>query len=142
TGGSHTSPQEIDVLSPIDTIPLHVPAGTILPLGPDMEWSTQNAADPIEIRVYEGKTGDFTLYEDENDSYNYEKGMYATIPLHWDDSQHTLIIGARRGSFPGMLQSRTFRVIFVAEKHGAGIDPTERADRVVTYEGNELKVTK
>jgi alpha-D-xyloside xylohydrolase len=73
--------QAIDAAAPLERIPLYVRAGSILPLGPDMEYSTQKPADPIELRVYRGADGDFTLYEDENDNYNYEKGAYATIPI-------------------------------------------------------------
>ena len=85
--------------------------------------------------------GDFTLYEDENDNYNYEKGVYATIPFHWDDAKQTLTIGDRKGQFPGMLQARTFRLVFVSENHGSGVDPAVRPDRVVQYSGKQITVT-
>ena len=78
------------------------------------------AGRPHEVRVYRGADGDFTIYEDENDTYNYEKGAYATIPLHWDDGKQSLTIGERHGQFPGMLQSRTFRVTFVAREPRRG----------------------
>ncbi len=131
----------IDAAAPIDRLPLYVRAGSIVPLGPDEEWSTEKPADPIELRVYRGADGDFTLYEDENDNYNYEKGVHATIPLHWDDAAHKLTVGDRVGQFPGMLQSRTFRVVFVRENHGAGIDPASEADKVVQYSGKQISVT-
>jgi alpha-D-xyloside xylohydrolase len=131
----------IEAAAPIDRLPLYVRAGSILPLGPEMEWSTEKPEDPIELRVYPGADGDFTLYEDENDGYNYEKGVYATVPLHWDDAQHTLTIGDRKGEFPGMLQRRTFRVVVVGEGHGAGISPEDKPDQVVRYAGKSLGVT-
>lgn len=131
----------IDVPAPIDRLPLYVRAGSILPMGPEMEWSTEKPEDPIELRVYRGADGDFTLYEDENDTYNYEKGVYAIIPLHWDDAKQTLSIGDRRGRFPGMLQSRTFRVVFVGENHGAGVEPEAKTDKIVDYSGSQLTVT-
>src|SRR5450432_2136712 len=131
----------IDAAAPIDRLPLYVRAGSILPLGPDEEWSTEKPADPIELRVYRGADGDFTLYEDENDNYNYEKGVHATIPFHWDDSKQTLTFGDRQGQFPGMLQSRTFRVVFVGENHGAGIDPASEPDKIVQYSGKQVSVT-
>jgi alpha-D-xyloside xylohydrolase len=106
-----------------------------------MEWSTEKAEDPIELRIYPGANGDFTFYEDENDAYNYEKGVYATIPLHWDDAKHTLTIGERKGQFPRMLMSRKFQVVVVRERHGMGISPEERPDRVVDYAGKEVTVT-
>jgi alpha-D-xyloside xylohydrolase len=131
----------IEAAAPIDRLPLYVRAGSILPLGPEMEWSTEKPEDPIELRVYPGADGDFTLYEDENDGYNYEKGVYATIPMHWDDAKHALTIGDRKGEFPGMLQSRTFKVVVVGERHGAGISPEDKPDQVVQYSGTELGIT-
>jgi alpha-D-xyloside xylohydrolase len=74
------------------------------------EWSTQKLEDPIELRIYRGADGDFTLYEDENDGYNYEKGAYATIAFHWDEAKQTLTIGERMGEFAGMLAARMFQV--------------------------------
>jgi len=67
--------------------------------------------DNLELRVYPGANGRFVLYEDEGDSYNYEKGTYATITFDWSDKSRTLTIGARQGSYPGMLQSRKFTVV-------------------------------
>ena len=93
------------------------------------------------MRVYRGADADFTIYEDENDNYNYEKGAYATIQLHWDDASHTLTIGERKGQFPGMLQNRTFRVVFVGDNHGVGINPADEADKIVQYSGNQITVT-
>ena len=140
-GNTASGGRSIEAAAPIDRLPLYIRAGSILPLGPDEEWSTEKPADPIELRVYRGADGDFTLYEDENDNYNYEKGMYATIPFHWDDGKQILTVGERKGTFPGMLQSRTFRVVFVGENHGVGIDPASEADKVVQYSGKLISVT-
>ena len=107
----------VNAIAPLGRLPLYVRAGIYFPTGPDEEWATQKAADPIELRIYQGANGDFTLYyEDENDNYDYEKGSYATIPLHWDDASHTLTIGDRKGKFPGMIESRAFQVVFLLEK--------------------------
>jgi alpha-D-xyloside xylohydrolase len=95
----------------------------------------------VELRIYRGASGSFTLYEDENDGYNYEQGVYSTIPVEWDDARQTLTIGDRKGDFPGMLQNRTFRVVFVGENHGVGVNPEEKADRVVQYGGKQIIVT-
>ncbi len=103
----------IDADAPLDRIPLYVRSGSIIPMGPEVEYASQKPADPIELRVYRGADGHFMLYEDEGDTYDYEKGQFATIPFDWNDSSQTLTIGARQGGFPGMLQSRTFRVVFV-----------------------------
>ncbi|MBS1852356.1 MAG: glycoside hydrolase family 31 protein [Acidobacteria bacterium] len=131
----------IDAATTLDQLPLYVRAGSILPLGPAMEWATQRPADPIELRIYRGADGDFTFYEDENDNYNYEKGAYATIPLHWDDAGKKLTIGARQGSFPGMLATRTFHIIFVREKHGTGVQAEDRPDQTISYSGQPITIT-
>jgi alpha-D-xyloside xylohydrolase len=135
------APAVVDAPTPLDRIPLYVRAGSIVPMGPEVEWSTQKPADPIEVRVYPGADGNFTIYEDENDGYNYEKGVYATIPLHWDDIHQTLTIGERKGEFPGMLQSRTFQIVVVGENHGAGIHSEDKPNKIVTYSGKQLTVT-
>ncbi len=140
-GSSNHGDREITGEAPLETLPLHVRAGSIVPLGPDLEWATEKPADPIELRVYRGADGEFTLYEDENDNYNYEKGVYATIPFRWNEAKQVLTIGAREGQFPGMLASRTFHVVFVAENHGVGIAPSDTPDKVVHYSGGQLEVT-
>jgi alpha-D-xyloside xylohydrolase len=113
-----------------------------VPMGPDVQYSTEKTADSIELRVYAGADGNFTLYEDENDGYDYQKGDYATIPFHWDDAGKTLTIGERQGQFPGMLERRTFRVVFVGPGHGVGIDPTVYADKIVEYSGKAIQVSR
>ena len=134
--GGHT----VDAHAPIDRIPLYVRTGSILPLGPDVEYATEKAADPLEIRVYRGANGSFTLYEDENDSYNYEKGAHATIPFQWVDSTGTLTIGDRAGTYPGMLAKRTFHIVFVEKNHGVGGGLTEKADKTISYSGTKMTV--
>ena len=142
TGVELTGGRMLNAITPLDRLPLYVRAGSIVPLGPDQEWSTEKQEDPIELRIYRGADGDFTIYEDENDTYNYEKGAYATIPLHWDDAGRTLTIGDRKGEFPGMLQNRSFRVVFVRENHGVGVNESDEADKVVQYSGKQITVTE
>jgi len=139
TGSVVNGGQSINASTPLDRLPLYVRAGSIVPLGPEEEWSTQKAADPIELRIYRGANGEFSLYEDENDGYAYEKGVFATIPLHWDDAVQTLTIGDRKGTFPGMLEKRTFRVVLVEESNGIGISESEKA-KVVQYSGKQITV--
>jgi alpha-D-xyloside xylohydrolase len=141
TGAPMDGGRAINAATSLDQIPLYIRAGSIIPLGPEMQWSTEKPEDPIELRVYPGADGDFTLYEDENDNYNYEKGVYAIIPIHWDDANHVLKIGDRKGQFPGMLQTRTFQVVFSKEDHGVGIEATDQPDKVVRYAGKEITVT-
>ena len=133
-------PRTVDAAAPIEKLPLFVRAGSIVPMGPEKEWSTEKPEDPVELRIYRGADGDFTLYEDENDNYNYEKGAYATIHFHWDDVKQTLTIGERKGEFPGMLRERTFRVVYVAEKHGFGVAPEANPNKVVHYSGKQITV--
>jgi alpha-D-xyloside xylohydrolase len=135
TGESQSGGKSVVADAPIDKIPLMVKAGSIVPLGPFLQYSTEKPADPIELRVYPGADGSFTLYEDENDNYNYEQGVYSTIVIHWDDAKQQLKIDARRGNFPGMLQARTFQVVVVRKGHGAGLEPEAHPDLLVTYQG-------
>jgi alpha-D-xyloside xylohydrolase len=141
TGVSLQGGRTLDTPSPIDRMPLYIRAGSIVPLGPDLQYAAEKSADPIELRIYRGANGAFTLYEDENDSYDYEKGVHATILFSWDDTSHTLTIGDRAGTFPGMLEKRTFRVVFVTENHGVGGGLTENVDKTAEYSGRKITVT-
>ena len=135
TGERVAGSQHLSVTAPLEQIPLFARAGAILPLGPTMEYATQKPEDPIELRVYPGANGSFVLYEDENDNYDYEKGVHATIPIRWNDSTQTLTIGARSGEFPGMLKDRKFMVVIVRPGHGTGLDATPQPDQIVNYTG-------
>jgi alpha-D-xyloside xylohydrolase len=132
----------IEAAAPLNRIPLYVRAGSIVPMGPDLEYAAEKPADPVELRVYPGADASFTLYEDENDNYDYEKGVRSTIPILWDDANRKLTVGARRGNFPGMLQRRTFRVVFVDDGHGVAIDLTAQPDKVVEYSGTQVTVVR
>jgi alpha-D-xyloside xylohydrolase len=126
--------------APLSKLPLYIRAGSIIPMGPKMEWTTEKPSDPIELRIYPGADGDFTLYEDQNDGYQYENGAHATIPMHWDDAAHTLTIAAREGTFPGMLAEHTFRIVVVDKVHGTGIAESQSAEATVVYKGAKLQV--
>ena len=133
--------QTIDAPAPIETIPLFVRAGSIVPMGPYLQFATEKAADPIEIRVYTGANATFILYEDENDTYNYESGKYSTIAMSWNEAEKSFAIGDRKGEFPGMLKDRTFRIVWVSEKNGVGIEPAGQA-ATIQYKGKEIKIKK
>jgi alpha-D-xyloside xylohydrolase len=139
TGKRFDGGQTTDVAAPLDRIPLMVKAGSIIPMGPFIQYSTEKS-DPIEVRIYLGANAEFTLYEDENDGYEYEKGLYSTIEFRWNDSTHTLTIGKRRGDFPGMAKTRTFRIVVVAPDHGTGVASTTNVDKVVKYDGTEIGI--
>jgi alpha-D-xyloside xylohydrolase len=139
TGAREAPGRRVDAAAPIETMPLYAPAGSILPLGPDVEYVDQKPADPLEVRVYPGADGSFTLYEDAGDSYDYEHGAYTTIPFRWNDAAKTLIIGKRSGAYEGMLKKRTFRIVLVDQRHGGGLDESAEA-RVAAYSGEEVRV--
>ena len=126
--------------APIQKIPLLLKAGSILPLGPVLQYAAEKHADPLELRIYPGADGDFTLYEDENDTYNYEKGVRATISFHWDNSRRELSIGQQQGSYPGMPLKRTFRICLVRPGYATGIDPSPTADLETSYDGTALSL--
>lgn len=133
------------VPAPYERVPLFVRAGSILPVGPSLEYTDERPADLITLYIYDGADGAFTLYEDEGTNYNYERGLFATIPLRYDQASHTLTIGARKGSFPGMLEQRRFRVILVDGTMampgwvGEGT-PDENVGILVDYDGQEKKI--
>jgi alpha-D-xyloside xylohydrolase len=139
TGQTNVGGQIISAAAPINIMPIQVRAGSIVPYGPPIQYATEDH-DPIELRVYRGANGSFTLYDDEGDNYDYESGSYATILITWNDAAQTLTIGARQGSYPGMLTARTFHVVWVSPNHGTGIGQTSAPDSVVIYNGNPVQV--
>jgi alpha-D-xyloside xylohydrolase len=141
TGAGLAGGRTVASPAPLDHMPLHVRAGSIVPFGPHLQYAMEKPADPIELRVYPGADGTFTLYEDEGENYDYEQGAFAIIPLTWSDKARTLTIGARQGTFPGMLDKRTFHVVWVRDGHGVGVEPTEKPDAVVAYTGAGVVVS-
>jgi len=133
--------QTIDAPATIETLPLYIKAGSIVPMGPYLQYATEKVADPIELRVYTGANADFELYEDENDTYNYEQGKYATISMSWNEGNKVLTIKDRKGNFPGMLKDRTFLVVWVTPKNGTGVEPAQTAE-TVKYSGKETRIKK
>ena len=131
TGQRQKGGQTIQATIPLDHSPLYVRAGSILPIGPDVQYAAEKPWDDLEIIVYPGADGSFTLYEDEGDNYNYERGLYSEIPFSWNDKARRLTIGARRGQFPGMLQQRRFRITL----------PDGQGVRTIEYNGNKKVVT-
>jgi alpha-D-xyloside xylohydrolase len=139
TGKRMSGGQTITADAPLDRIPIYGRAGSIVPIGPRAESATAKA-DPIEIRIYPGANGDFNLYEDGGDNYDYEHGAYSVIPFHWDEKSRRLTIGDRHGSFPGMLEHRTFHAVIVREGHGAGITSSSPPDVTIEYHGKATPV--
>lgn len=131
--------ETITAQAPYESIPVYVRGGSIVPYGMKQEYTNQQPDRVITLYVYGGKDGEFTLYEDEGTNYGYEVGRYATIPMTWDNARHTLTIGKRQGTFPGMLQTRTFNIVFVNATNAQGYSPDARGKKV-TYKGQEIKV--
>ena len=141
TGKHYAGGQTIVADAPYEKIPVFVPEGSILPVGPEMEWSDQKKPELIDLYVYAGKDGSYTLYEDEGTNYNYEKGKYAIIDFLYDDAQKTLTIGARKGSFDGMLQKRRFNVVLVSGDNQQGISLAKAPKgKKVKYAGQAITV--
>jgi alpha-D-xyloside xylohydrolase len=141
TGKLYPGGRTVEAAAPIETLPLFVRAGSIVPMGPYLQYAEEKAADPVELRVYSGADAEFVLYEDENDTYNYEQGKFATIPITWNEAEKTLILHDRKGEFPGMLRERTFRVVWVNAKNGTGIEPALKSEDI-RYSGKEVKISK
>lgn len=126
---------------PLNRFPLFVRAGSIVPMADGLEYTTQKPLDDLELRVYPGKDATFTLYEDEGNNYNYEKGAYSTIEFKWNQAAGTLTIGDRKGTYPGMLEKRSFRIVLVGENHGAGLPRTDANVKKVEYTGKTVSIS-
>jgi alpha-D-xyloside xylohydrolase len=140
TGEVVAGGQTIDAPAPYDAMPVHVRAGSIVPFGPELQWTGEKPADPLTLFVYAGKDGTFTLYEDDGLTYGYEKGAFSRIPIRWNDTTRTLTIGKREGSFAGMLARRTFEVVVVSKDRPVAFSFEPKADRTVRYEGAAVDV--
>jgi alpha-D-xyloside xylohydrolase len=140
TGDRYTGGQNVERETTLDIIPLYIKAGSILPVGPELQYAIEKKWDNLEIRVYEGASGEFTLYEDENDNYDYEKGICSTITFNWNDTKKVLTISDRKGSFPGMLTGRKFTIVKVISGNGIGMDVVEKYTKVIDYKGMKVIV--
>ena len=140
TGKIMQGSQRFDADAPLDRIPLYVKAGSILPLGPEVEYAGEKSDAPIELRIYRGADGHFDLYQDQGDTYKYEKGERALIPMAWNESAGTLTIGARVGSYPSMPKVQKFTVVFVDENHGIGGKVSTTVDKTVEYAGDAVTI--
>ena len=129
TNKTYKGGQTVTLQTSLDRVPMFVRAGSILPLGPEMQYVGEKAWDHLEIRIYPGADGSFTLYEDEGDNYNYEKGVYATITFTWNDKTSSLTVGSRQGSYPGMLASRQFTFVL-----------PDGTSKNVSYNGESLTI--
>jgi alpha-D-xyloside xylohydrolase len=134
TGKSIAGGQTIQKETPLDIIPLYVKAGSIVPFGPNVQYAEEKRWDSLDISIYPGANGEFVFYEDENDNYNYEKGLRSTITFKWNNASKTFTIGDRKGSFPGMLKSRKFNITVVDE------NAVQKRSKTISYSGNAVSV--
>ncbi|MDT3401984.1 glycoside hydrolase family 31 protein [Mucilaginibacter terrae] len=134
SGKKFAGGKNVSMETPLDIQPVFVKAGSILPWGPQVQYATEKSWDNLEMRIYAGKDADFTLYEDENDNYNYEKGKYSEIKFHWNDKTRTLTIGERSGKFTGMLNTRKFNLVL----NPVGIEPL--TGKSITYNGKKTSI--
>ncbi len=141
TGAQSMGGNTVTANAAFDAIPVYVRAGSIVPLGPELQYAAEKPEDPITLYVYAGADGAFTFYEDQGTTYDYETGAFATIPITWVDATKTLTIGARTGSFSGMLMQRTFQVVLVNPTKAVGFSFTPTADKSVMYTGAAVSVT-
>lgn len=128
------------VEAPLERVPLFVRSGSILPVGPAIQYTSEKPADTIRLYVYAGENGSFTLYEDEGTNYNYESGASALIPFSWDDAKRTLTIGSRVGSFAGMLEERVFEAVLVSKEKPQPFAPDAPSAVSVRYTGVPLEI--
>jgi len=140
TGEHIAGGQRLVVDAPYERIPVYVREGSIIPYGPEMQYSDERPADNITLYVYAGRNGEFQLYEDEGTNYNYEKGKFSTIDMSYDDAAKTLTIGKRQGDFKGMLKERRFRIVYVTADQPRALDFEPQNAPVVDYKGNQIVV--
>ena len=139
TGKYMAGGQTVNVDAPYERIPLFVRAGSIIPFGPDMQYSDEKKPELINLYIYEGADGNFQLYEDEGTNYDYEKGQCATIDFSFNNSTKTLTIGDRHGNFDGMLKNRRFNVVLVGKNNAQGFDMNAKG-KIVDYAGSKVIV--
>ncbi len=137
TGKRYTGGQWLAVDAPLEILPLFVRAGSLLPLGPVIQHANEQPGAPLELRIYPGADGTFSLYEDEGDSYAYENGQLAWTPLTWQELTRTLTMGPREGSFSGLQDHQVFKIVLVREGHGVGVTETPNPDKEITCLGGE-----
>jgi alpha-D-xyloside xylohydrolase len=140
TGAPQQGGQDIDAIAPLDRIPLYVRAGSILPLGPEIQYATEKPAGPIELRIYRGADGTFNLYQDAGDGYDYEKGAHTAIPFRWSESTRTLGIGDREGAYSEMPAGIQINIVWVSSGHGSGLAAVANPDKTIEYIGKAVSV--
>jgi alpha-D-xyloside xylohydrolase len=132
--------REIKAAAPYEKIPVYVKEGSILPTGPELQYTSEKPADPLTLFVYTGKDAVFSLYEDEGTNYNYEKGAYSTIRFSYKESTGTLTLEKRQGEYTGMLKNRTFNIVFISPGSAKALDFNRKPDKTLKYSGAQMQV--
>jgi alpha-D-xyloside xylohydrolase len=140
SGKWYAGGQKINAEAPYERMPVFVKAGSIIPFGPALQYTSQKPADTITLNVYTGADAAFNLYEDEGTNYNYEKGAFAIIPIKYNEATKTITMGDRKGSFEGMLPKRTFRINLITPNEATGCDLDAKGNKEVRYEGKKLMI--
>lgn len=134
--------KKINADASYERMPVFVKAGSVIPFGPDLQYTTEKPAEVITLYVYTGADGYFNLYEDEGTNYNYEKGAFASISMNYNEATKTLTIGERKGSFNGMLQKRKFNIVWITKENKTGIDTQRNTDQTVGYSGRSVTIKR
>ena len=137
TGKHLEGGQNVTIPVTLEVMPLFIRAGSIIPLGGFIQYADEKPVDPVELRIYPGSNGKFLLYDDENDGYNYEKGVYSEIQIEWHNSESSLVLGKRFGQYPGMPEEFIFNVVIVSEGHGAGLQIEKNPEKSIIYDGED-----
>jgi alpha-D-xyloside xylohydrolase len=132
--------KKIDAPAPLERIPLFIKEGSIIPFGPEIQFTGEKQADTLTLYVYTGRDTELNLYEDEGINYNYEKGRYSIIPFYYNEETGTLTVGKRKGSYRGMPEKRTIQIIWIGKEKPVKYDSRIKPDQSVDYEGNEQAV--
>jgi alpha-D-xyloside xylohydrolase len=140
TNIKYSGGQSIDKETSMDIIPLYIKVGSILPWGKKVQYSSEKSWKVLELKVYPGANGQFTLYEDEFDNYNYETGQYSEITFTYDETARTLTIGNRKGNFQGMLKNRNFQIVVAEPGKAAGDMETLQFNKIISYNGKQVTV--
>ena len=140
TGQRIEGGQRVSAPAPLDIMPLFVKGGSIVPMGPDIQYVDEKKGAAIELRIYPGQDATFTIYEDEGDNYNYEKGKYSETVIRWNDQSSTLTFEQRKGHFDGMVKERTYKIVLVSENIGCGVEETKEYDKVINYNGEKIEL--
>ncbi|MFC0772173.1 TIM-barrel domain-containing protein [Terrimonas alba] len=140
SGKWYAGGRKIVANAPYEKLPVFVKAGSIIPFGPELQYTSEKPADTITLNLYTGADASFNLYEDEGTNYNYEKGAFSIIPIKYSEAVKTLTIDNRKGSFNGMLQKRIFRINIISPAKTKSLDFTASCDKEITYEGKNLTI--